>query len=584
MRRTPNIDETQLTAFALGELDMDADERVRVAAYVESDAEAQRFVDDVRESAGLVVGALDMELVDGLTEFQHEMIERRLRELHGEPQPLRFRPATLHHGGVAPTTTSATAAALARRARFRRWFPTLASAAASVLIIAGTLGFFLRFDRNETDLATGGDAAASRPAGAVIQRTTPPITVTNAVTNDESMLDEDVDAVATEDDGPVEGMVDPKSIPTQSTPKKVPAKAPTAVASAAAKKPVTPAPAAPSAAAPKPKTLRSGDAIEVRRPSVASAMIPSKPAGAARGPKTVNASPVRDGQTLGKGVVNTTPSTKSGPAVAAVPQLYENPFRNTADRPTSSFRVPPYDWSFGRIQASIVNDNRLPPTRTARIEELLNHFTYAYAAPTDNLAVAASVEVATCPWDVNRRLARIALKARDARPGDAEGPVASELMTSVQFNPAATNAWRLIGYETGEAATGGTFPAAELAPGAAVTALYEIIPVAGLTPSAETPANLFTVSVRYRDTAGGQRETIKAVAKDYGTGFDLAGDDFRFASAVAAFGALLRDSRFVGPTTYADVIRWATPGKGATESRERAEFIELAKKARDLAR
>jgi hypothetical protein len=575
MTPMPEIDETLLTAFALGELDMDADERERVAAHVDTYPDAHRFVEDVRESAGLVVGALGMELVDGLTEFQHEMIERRLSELHGEPQPMRFRPATLRR--------AASPAALAREARFRRWLPTLASAAASVMIVAGTLAFFLRFNRHD-GLAMNKAAGPASATGPTVKRPTTPPPVANARTGQDE-TEAESDLVAADEEGPVEGMVDPKSVPVAKRVKKAPAKAPTAVASSSAKKPVTPAATAPPAAAvaAKPRMLRSPDSIELKRASVTSALIPAKPGTPAKAAKpSVSASPVRDGQALDK-TVKTTP-TKQTP-VAVTTKLFENQFRTVAERPHSSFRVPPLDVSYKRIKTAL-DAGRLPAATASRVEELLNHFTYSYPAPTGDRAVAVSVEVATCPWDVNRRLARIALKARDARPGEGDKPVASELTTNVHFNAASTSAWRLIGYETGSAAPGGTFPAADLAAGRGVTALYEIVPVAGVNPNTASPANLFTVSVTYRDTVGGQRETISDDARDTGTaaGFDRASEDFRFASAVAAFGMLLRDSTYAGKANFADVIRWAGEGKGAGESHQRAEFIELAKKARDLVR
>jgi hypothetical protein len=570
MTPTPEIDDTLLTAFALGELDMDPDERERVAAHVAHDADAHRLVEEVRESAGLVVGALEMELVDGLAEFQHEMIERRLSELHGEPEPMRFRPATLRTGAEGGSH----ATVLARGARFRRWLPTLASAAASILIVAGTLAFFLRFNRY--DVVAINNPAGSPSAGPAATRSFTPPPVANA-TAEQDETEVEPDLVATNDEGPIEGMVDPKSVPTAKRVKKARAKTPAATAVASAKKPA-PAAAAP-AVTPKPKTMRLPDAIEMKRTSVASALIPAKPGAGAKGPKTtVSASAVRDAQALDK-------SAKTGsakePAVPSTPKLFENPFHPVAEQPRSSFRVPPYDLSYKRIKRSLEDKKQLPPASNARVEELLNPFTYSYPAPTDNLAVAVSVEVATCPWDISRRLARIALKARDARPGEGDKPVASNLTTEVQFNAAATNAWRLIGYESGDPAPGGTFPAADLAAGRGVTALYVIEPVTGAVPSSSTPSDLFTVSVRYRDTAGGQRETIKAVASDTGVGFDRASNDFRFASAVAAFGILLRDSTFAGKANYPDVIRWASEGKGADESRQREEFIELAKKARN---
>jgi hypothetical protein len=328
--------------------------------------------------------------------------------------------------------------------------------------------------------------------------------------------------------------------------------------------------------------MRSADAVEAKRlPGVVSALAAtgqkSTSGAAPRGPKTVNASPVRDGQV---------PDKTAKESSASLPKLFENPFHPAAEKKHSTFRVPPYDWSYKHIRASLEDDNRLPPTNVARVEELVNHFTYAYPAPADNAAVGMSVDVATCPWEVDHRLARVALRARDARAGEVGKAVATDLTANVQFNPSTTSAWRLIGYETGDPATGagGSFPASDLRAGSAVTALYEIVPVPGGGPTTEAPANLFTVTVRYRDTAGGQRETIKAVARDTGAGFDRSDEDFHFASAVAAFGMLLRDCKFAGTATYADVMRWATQGKGADETRQRTEFIDLAKRARDLTR
>jgi Ca-activated chloride channel family protein len=57
-----------------------------------------------------------------------------------------------------------------------------------------------------------------------------------------------------------------------------------------------------------------------------------------------------------------------------------------------------------------------------RIEEMLNYFTYDYAAPREEGAApfSSNVEVASCPWNERHRLVRVALKgkevARDERP------------------------------------------------------------------------------------------------------------------------------------------------------------------------
>jgi hypothetical protein len=293
---TPHMDETLLTAFALGELDSDPDERDRVAAHLESDDEARRFVDEVRESAGLVGGALGMELADGLNEFQHERIERRLRELDWEPQqPLRFRPATMPANGHARPVVRL---GVARGGRLRQWLPTLASVAASILIVAGGVALFLRFDRYDA-VATNDNGSNSPQASPPSTNVTPAAPDRNAVADDgRQPAETDSISVADTDDGPVQGMVDPKSVTIHKPAKKAPAKPPAPVASSAPKKAAPTAPAvAASTSNARLRTMRSAEAVEAKRMSVVSAYVPpgARSAAGARGPRTVNASPARDG-------------------------------------------------------------------------------------------------------------------------------------------------------------------------------------------------------------------------------------------------------------------------------------------------
>jgi len=56
----------------------------------------------------------------------------------------------------------------------------------------------------------------------------------------------------------------------------------------------------------------------------------------------------------------------------------------------------------------------------------------------------------------------------------------------------------------------------------------------------------------------------------------------RFAAAVAAFGMLLRDSKFKGATSAEQVLAWAEAARGADAEGYRAEFITLVKKAAPL--
>jgi Ca-activated chloride channel family protein len=64
--------------------------------------------------------------------------------------------------------------------------------------------------------------------------------------------------------------------------------------------------------------------------------------------------------------------------------------------------------------------------------------------------------------------------------------------------------------------------------------------------------------------------------------FEEAPADFRFASTVAAFGMLLCDSAFKGAADWDWVVDSANRSIGTDRLGFRAEFVQLAKKARLL--
>jgi Ca-activated chloride channel family protein len=66
----------------------------------------------------------------------------------------------------------------------------------------------------------------------------------------------------------------------------------------------------------------------------------------------------------------------------------------------------------------------------------------------------------------------------------------------------------------------------------------------------------------------------------------MGSDDFKFASAVAGFGMLLRDSPHKGSLTYPAVLELATASAEAEAdaSGYRREFLELVRKAQSLSR
>jgi Ca-activated chloride channel homolog len=177
--------------------------------------------------------------------------------------------------------------------------------------------------------------------------------------------------------------------------------------------------------------------------------------------------------------------------------------------------------------------------------------------------------------------------------------IAKDVKIQVEMNPAKVQAYRLIGYEN-RALRDQDFnddrkDAGEIGAGHTVTALYEIIPP-GVTPDVKLPdidglkyqkpqaatspsdANeLMQVKLRYKEPTGNSSELISRSVGDRVIPLEQTSEDLRFASSVAMFGMLLRDSEFRGKASMEAVLRLAEQGKGADTEGYREEFITLVK-------
>ncbi|HEY2250321.1 MAG TPA: von Willebrand factor type A domain-containing protein [Planctomycetaceae bacterium] len=79
-----------------------------------------------------------------------------------------------------------------------------------------------------------------------------------------------------------------------------------------------------------------------------------------------------------------------------------------------------------------------------------------------------------------------------------------------------------------------------------------------------------------------QISQVRKLLVDLGEPNESASRDFNWAAAVAAFGMILRDSQFRGQANFDMVLELAQSAKGEDKSGQRAEFIELVKKAKAL--
>lgn len=89
-----------------------------------------------------------------------------------------------------------------------------------------------------------------------------------------------------------------------------------------------------------------------------------------------------------------------------------NPVKLTVQEPVSTFSVDVDTASYAVVRSSLMA-GVLPPPDAVRIEEMVNYFPYAYAAPAPGEApFRASVTVMPSPWNDGRRLVQIGLQGR----------------------------------------------------------------------------------------------------------------------------------------------------------------------------
>lgn len=184
--------------------------------------------------------------------------------------------------------------------------------------------------------------------------------------------------------------------------------------------------------------------------------------------------------------------------------------------------------------------------------------------------------------------------------------IAKDVKLQIEFNPAEVAAYRLIGYENRVLANrdfdDDRKDAGEIGAGHTVTALYEIVPTgdgAGGTPAPQSlkyqrmpernlteaarDGELLTLRLRYKQPDGEKSKLLERTLRDTDARFGQASPDFRFASAVAAFGMVLRNSSYKGDATLAAAEEYAAGALGRDPNGHRTEFLDLIRRARGIA-
>jgi Ca-activated chloride channel family protein len=178
-------------------------------------------------------------------------------------------------------------------------------------------------------------------------------------------------------------------------------------------------------------------------------------------------------------------------------------------------------------------------------------------------------------------------------------PIANDVKIQVEFNPALVSEYRLIGYET-RALDRADFnndakDAGEIGAGHSVTAIYEITRTGsgagsidplryGQRPAANPNASEYGfLRIRYKPPGEDVSRLIERpiTMADRKASFAAAPEQQRWATAVAAYGALLRnDATLPASFSWGDVEQIAQSARGEDRFGYRAEFMSLLRQAR----
>ncbi|GAA4135830.1 VWA domain-containing protein [Sphingobacterium kyonggiense] len=196
-----------------------------------------------------------------------------------------------------------------------------------------------------------------------------------------------------------------------------------------------------------------------------------------------------------------------------------------------------------------------------------------------------------------------ARKAMVTEFGGTMFTVAKDVKIQVEFNPAYVQAYRLVGYENrlleAEDFNNDTKLGGDMGVGHTVTALYELIPTGIISqifgkvdplkyqkdkqaPAGASNGELATVKFRYKEPTSDRSKLQQQVVSDKAIAIENASEDFRFATAVAEFGMLIRNSDFKQKANFQSLITRAKAAKGKDDEGYRAEFIRMAENSKSL--
>lgn len=160
--------------------------------------------------------------------------------------------------------------------------------------------------------------------------------------------------------------------------------------------------------------------------------------------------------------------------------------------------------------------------------------------------------------------------------------VANDVFLDVNFKPDAVKEYKLIGYDNREEVLSEKITeleGGEVGSGNSTTAIFEILPAD--SSLATSLSSIADVTLKYKLPNDSIENKIKYSCQNNYSDFNALDSNLRFASAVAMFGLLLRESRYI------HINQWDHVSEIATESMDKnnflqVQFVEIVEKAKGI--
>ncbi|TLD69710.1 DUF3520 domain-containing protein [Phragmitibacter flavus] len=194
-------------------------------------------------------------------------------------------------------------------------------------------------------------------------------------------------------------------------------------------------------------------------------------------------------------------------------------------------------------------------------------------APQPPLQVRSwKAEIASCPWDTDRRLMRLVVQIPVDQPAIEFNEAEYQLQTT--FDPKQVRAHRLVA-EKHIRPTSGRNQATRIV-------WYEIVPNTGFSASDDAPATLGRLNIiQPRNSKSADESNLPLM--DRGAIWKDAREDFIFETAMVGFGLLLQGKENIGHLNHDLVLNLAEESSSEVPQGERARFIQSVRQAQRAA-